>query len=378
MFPGLKRFSESIQEAAMASPTPRVTIQHVARAVGVSTSTVSVVLNGHDRALGIREATRLAVLEASERLGYRASHAARSLRRRRTNVISLLVQALDNPCFVDIAVAAREAADRRGYELNIVGAGPVDAELRALDRLHDEGSDGVIVATGRHSTRPAALQILHDLVSHGLQAVVLLDRSPEPGVPAIRVDVELGARLAIEHLLSLGHQRIAHLALLGPGSIGAELSSQGDRYRGYRSALLAAGIDPDPAWLVRGQDTLAGGYVMMRQLLERPGPRPTAALVYNDITAIGALRALQEQGLAVPDDMALIGTDGIDLGLFTTPSLTTIDHPREEIGRCGAEAVCDLLEGRQPPRIERVFEPTLIVRESSGPPAATYKGDGAC
>src|SRR6516164_5294590 len=158
MFPGLKRFSESIQVAAMASPTPRVTIQHVARAVGVSTSTVSVVLNGHDRALGIREATRLAVLEASERLGYRASHTARSLRRRRTNVISLLVQALDNPCFVDIAVAARAAAEQRGYELNVVGAGPVDAELRALDHLHDEGSDGVIVATGRHSTRPAALQ----------------------------------------------------------------------------------------------------------------------------------------------------------------------------------------------------------------------------
>ena len=106
------------------------------------------------------------------------------------NVISLLVQALDNPCFVDIAVAARAAAEKRGYEVNVVGAGPVDAELRALDRLHDEGSDGVIVATGRHGTRPAALDLLRGLVSRGLQAVVLLDRSPEPRVPAIRVDVE--------------------------------------------------------------------------------------------------------------------------------------------------------------------------------------------
>ena len=130
--------------------------------------------------------------------------------------ISLLVQALDNPCFVDIAVAARAAAEKRGYEVNVVGAGPVEAELRALDRLHDEGSDGVIVATGRHGTRPAALNLLRDLVSHGLQAVVLLDRSPEPRVPAIRVDVEIGARLAVEHLLRLGHRRIAHLALQGP------------------------------------------------------------------------------------------------------------------------------------------------------------------
>jgi DNA-binding LacI/PurR family transcriptional regulator len=352
----------------MASSSSRVTIQQVARAVGVSTSTVSVVLNGHDRALGIREATRLAVLEASERLGYRANHAARSLRRRRTNVISLLVQALDNPCFVDIAVAARAAAEQRGYELNVVGAGPMNAELRALDRLHDEGSDGVIVATGRHSTRPAALQILHDLVSHGLRAVVLLDHSPEPGIPAIRVDVELGARLAVEHLLSDGHRRIAHLALQGPGPIGAEQSSQGDRYRGYRSALLATGIDPDPAWLVRGQDTLAGGYAMMRQLIDRPGPRPTAALIYNDVTAIGALRALHEYGLSVPNDMAIVGTDGIDLGLFTTPALTTIDHPREAIGRQGAEVLCELLDGREPTETERVLEPTLIVRESCGAP----------
>ncbi|MBV9327261.1 MAG: LacI family DNA-binding transcriptional regulator [Chloroflexi bacterium] len=358
----------------MPPPRPRVTIQHVARAVGVSPSTVSVVLNGHDRALGIREATRLAVLEASERLGYRANHAARSLRRRRTNVLSLLVQALDNPCFVDIAVAAREAADTHGYELNVIGAGPVDAELRALDRLHDEGSDGVIVATGRHSTRPAALQILHDLVTHGLRAVVLLDHSPEPGIPAIRVDVELGARLAVEHLLGLGHRRIAHLALQGPGPIGIEQSSQGDRFRGYRRALLAAGIDADPDWLVRGQDTLPGGYLMMNQLLDRPTPRPTAALVYNDITAIGALRALHERGLRVPDDMAVIGTDGIDLSLFTTPALTTVDHPREVLGRYAVEVLCELLDGREPPELERVFEPQLVVRESCGARTATARG----
>jgi DNA-binding LacI/PurR family transcriptional regulator len=357
---------------------PRVTIHAVARAVGVSASTVSVVLNGHDRALGISQTTRQAVLEASERLGYRPNRAARNLRQRRTNVISLLVQALDNPCFVDIAVAARAAAEARGYELNVVGAGPPDAELRTLDRLHDEGSDGVILATGRHGTRPAALAVLHDLVSHGLHAVVLLDRSPEPRVPAIRVDVERGARLAVEHLLRLGHRRIAHLALHGPGPIQAEPSSQGDRYRGYRAALAAAGVEPDPAWLVRGQDTLAGGHAMMCELLDRPGPTPSATLIYNDLTAIGALRALRERGRRVPDDMAVIGTDGIDLGRYTTPALTTVDHPRLEIGRCGVEVLCDLIDGQPPPDNERVFQPALIVRESCGSPTATIRGDQVC
>jgi len=263
-------------------PERRVTILEVARAAGVSTSTVSVVLNGHHRAVGIREATRQAVVEASQRLGYRPNHAARSLRRQRSNVISLLVQDLANPCFVDIAVAARAAAEAQGYEVNVVGAGPVDAEMRALDRLRGDGSDGVIVATGRHGTRPAALELLRVLVDRGLPAVVLLDRSPDPRVPAIRVDVERGARVAVEHLLRLGHRRIAHLALHGPGPIEDEQSSQGDRYRGYRAALREAGIEPDPAWIVRGVDTLEGGYAMCANFwrcLTRARRRPSSITI---------------------------------------------------------------------------------------------------
>ncbi len=333
--------------------------------MGVSPSTVSVVLNGHHRAVGIREATRQAVLEASQRLGYRPNHAARSLRRRSSNVLTLLVQDLANPCFVDIAVSARAAAEHFGYELNVVGAGPVDAEMRALDRLRDDGSDGVLIATGRHGTRPAALQLLKELVDRGLPAVVLLDRSPDPRVPAIRVDVEAGARRAVEHLLQLGHRRIAHLALAGPGPIHDEQSSQGDRYRGYSAALREAGIEPDPEYLVRGVDSLAGGAAMMAELLARAGARPTATLVYNDLTAVGALRALAQFRLRVPEDMALVGTDGIELGQYTSPPLTTIDHPREQLGQLGVGALCSLIKGDPGVVTERVLEPTLIVRESS-------------
>jgi DNA-binding LacI/PurR family transcriptional regulator len=344
----------------------RVTIQEVARAAGVSVSTVSVVLNGHHRAVGIREATRATVVEASQRLGYRPNDAARSLRRQHSNVLSLLVQDLANPCFVDLAVAARAAAEARGYEVNVVDAGAVDAEMRALERLRGDGSDGVIVATGRHGTRPAALELLRDLVSRGLPAVVLLDRSPDPRVPAIRVDVENGAYIAIQHLLSLGHRRIAHLALHGDRPIAEEQTSQGDRYRGYCRALADAGIDPDPDWLVRGVDTLAGGHAMMQELLSRPGPRPSAALVYNDLTAIGALRALRDAGTRVPEDMALVGTDGIELGRFSSPSLTTIEHPREELGQQAVEAVCGLIDGVAAIQTDRMLPVRLVVRESCG------------
>jgi DNA-binding LacI/PurR family transcriptional regulator len=350
----------------MTRASQRVTIQQVARAVGVSTATVSVVLNGRDRAVGIRESTRAAVVAASERLGYRANEAARSLRRRHSNVLSLLVQDLANPCFVDIAVAARAAAESRGYEVNVVGAGGVEAELQALDRLRNHSSDGVIVATGRHGTRPRALAILRELVERGLPAVVLLDRSPDPRVPAIRVDVETGAYDAVCHLLALGHRRIAHLALQGSGPIADEQTSQGDRYRGYRRALGEAGIEPHPSWLVRGIDTLAGGYGMVQTLLTRRRPRPTAALVYNDLTAVGVLRGLHDAGIQVPADMAVIGTDGVDLGRYTNPALTTIDHPRIELGAQAVEALCAQIDGGPEPETERVLPARLIVRESCG------------
>jgi DNA-binding LacI/PurR family transcriptional regulator len=352
-----------VQQAAAEK---RVTIQQVARAAGVSAATVSVVLNGHHRAVGIREATRAAVVEASLRLGYRPNDAARNLRRQHNNVLSLLVQDLANPCFVDIAVAARAAAEARGYEVNVVDAGAVDAEMRALERLRGDGSDGVIVATGRHGTRPAALELLRDLVARGLPAVVLLDRSPDPRVPAIRVDVEMGAYIAVRHLHGLGHRRIAHLALHGDEPIADEQTSQGDRYRGYREALGYRGIAANPAWLVRGDDTLAGGHAMMQELLSRPGPRPTAVLVYNDLTAIGALRALRDAGLRVPEDMAVIGTDGIELGRYTSPSLTTIEHPRVTLGQLAVETVCGLIDGVPAAQTERVLPVDLVIRESCG------------
>lgn len=357
--------------ARAARERKRVTIAEVARVAGVSKTTVSVVLNGSADVLGIRESTRAAVLESVTRLGYTPNYAARSLRRRQTNVLTLLVQDLANPCFVDIAVATRAAAVEYGYEVDVVDAGPVQAEMRALEHLRGGNADGVVIATGRHATRGPVIEALKDLVQHGMPAVMLINRSPDPSIPAIRVDVEEGAHRATMHLLGLGHRRIAHLALLGSGPIENELTSQGDRYRGFRRALRDAGVRFEKRWLVRGSDTLAGGRAMMAHLLQQPGPRPTAVLVYNDLTAIGALRALHEAGIRVPDDMALVGTDGIELGEYTTPALTTVDHPREELGRLAIETICQLLGGARPSETERVLSPKLIVRASCGahPPA---------
>lgn len=344
----------------------RVTLAEVARAAGVSTTTASVVLNGNADALGIREATRASVLATSARLGYRPNRAAQSLGRRRTEVVTLLIQDLANPWFIDLALAARAAASERGYTLNVVGARRLEEELQALDALHDGSSDGVIVASGRHSVRPDAIRMLRRLAERGVPVVLLIDRSPDPAIPALRVDVECGAYNATQHLIGLGHRRIGLLTLAGEGPLASDQSSTGDRFRGYAQALAEAALPFDPAWLVVGDDTLAGGRAMIDELLARPGPRPTAVLVYNDLTATAVLRGLHENGVRVPAEMAVVSFDGTEQAEYTVPSLTTVRHPADDLGRVGVETLFGLLAGDEEPERERMLSPWLIVRESCG------------
>jgi DNA-binding LacI/PurR family transcriptional regulator len=353
----------------------RVTLAEVARAAQVSQTTASLVLNNRADELGISQTTRAAVRAASARLGYRPNRMAQSLGRQRTDVLTLLVQDLANPWFIDLAVAARSAAEARGLRLNVVGAGPLEAELSALEGLRDGSADGVIVATGRHGGRGRAVRALLNLVEGGLPAVLLIDRSPAPAVPAIRVDVEEGAAAATRHLLALGHRRIAHLSLATARALEDEEHSAGDRYRGYRRALADAGVATDPAWVLRGPDTLAGGRALARALLALPQPRPTAALVYNDVMAIGVLRGLHEQGARVPDDVAVVGTDDIAQAEFTVPALTTIHHPAAELGRRAIETVAELLAGTTPSTTDDVLEPRLVVRESCGATARSIPAE---
>ncbi len=199
----------------MLNRSSAFTIGHVARAAGVSKATVSLVLNGRDGAARLSAATHALVADWAERLAYQPNYAARSLRRRRSNVITLLVWRLSSAYFTEIAAGVRAATERQGYDVNVVDAGPVDAEVRALHHMRSGASDGVIVATGNHTRRGPALTALRDLAEHGAPLVMLLDRSPDPRIPSIRIDDEHGAYLATRHLIGLGHRRIGHISILG-------------------------------------------------------------------------------------------------------------------------------------------------------------------
>jgi DNA-binding LacI/PurR family transcriptional regulator len=358
----------------MPRKAQRATISEVARAAGVSITTVSVVLNESHSNVRISEATRAVVKAAAEQLGYMPNPAAQSLRRQRTTMLTLLVGGLANPFFTDIAASVRAKVAVRGYELNIVDAYLLEAELQALDQLRNGSSAGVIVATGRHGARGQAIDALRELVRCGLPIVIMCDRSPDPAIPAIRINDEMGAYVATTHLLSLGHRHIAHLTSRRSALSANESSVESDRFQGYLRALTEAGVGYDPAWMVQGEPTVSGGYALMQELLARPGPRPTAVFCISDLKAIGALRALYEAGIRVPEDMAVVGFDGIMLGQFTTPALTTMNQPRAEMGRLAANMLFDLLDGHQPTSSEQVLSAELLVRESCGAVARVKSG----
>ncbi|MCC6177159.1 MAG: LacI family DNA-binding transcriptional regulator [Chloroflexi bacterium] len=348
-----------------------VTIDVVAVEAGVSASTVSHVLNGRAKAVRISDPTRQRVLDAAQRLGYTPNHAARSLRRQRTGIVTVLVWRLASALFADIAEGVRTVALRHGFQVSVIDAGAVDvqAEVRALRYLRTGICDGVVVATSSHSQRGPAVDALLELVESGIPVALVFDRSPSPRVPAIDIDNAEGGYLATRHLLTLGHRRIAHLTFADGPLDPVDPRPPASRYRGYLTALAEAGIAPDPCWLIRGGREVEGGREMAHALLERfpaRAARPTAVVTVNDRTAIGVLRGFYEVGVRVPDDVALVGFHDIATARYTAPALTTVAHPRMKLGELAAEALFTCLHGGEVVVRDRTVPVRLVVRESCG------------
>jgi LacI family transcriptional regulator len=335
----------------------RATSADVAHAAGVSRATVSLVLNDRADEIRISAETRERVAAAAARLGYRPNHAARSLRQRRTNVLAFVLSSLDSFYNSEVVNAAHAAAHRRGYSLNIMSVTSAELETRVLALLQSGAADGVIVSAPR-------LPIVADLkrlTARGMPVVVLQHHSPDPAIASVRVDLEAAGHMATKHLLDLGHRRVAHI-----GNDVTPVRRRKDRSDGYRRALREAGIAFDPALMVSAEMSLAGGSEAMHALLDCAVPPPTAVFVYNDQMAVGALHALRERGLKAPQDVALIGFDGIALGKFVAPEISTIDYARDDIGRLAAETLADLLTGAVLKPSERVLPVSLVVRQSCG------------
>ena len=329
----------------------RVTIHDVARAAGVSVATVSKVIN---RRYGVASATHAKVEQVIEELGYESSLVARSLRSHKTHVIGILVAEFE-PFSTEILKGASQAIAGTGYELLAYSGGgrpgsDVGWERRYLSRLSGTLIDGALLVTPTVVDAAAAVP------------VVAIDPHAGPSGPAtVDSDNFAGAVVATEHLLNLGHRRIGFLG-------GREdLESSRRRERGFRHAMEAAGVPVDPALVGVGGYRKDSALGPAADLLTLPEP-PTAIFAANDLSALGVLAIAAQRGLRVPDDLSVIGFDDVPEAASSTPPLTTVRQPIQEMGAAGIDLLVALMSGQESPDAHVRLPTTLLVRGTTSPP----------
>lgn len=324
-----------------------VSIYDVANRAGVSLGTVSRVLNG---APTVGVVTREKVERAIEDLGYRPSPIARSLARGATGTLAMLVPELNNPLFGDLAEGAQDAADESDNVVLVYGTnGDPVRERRYIDSMLDRNVDGLILVG---SILPNAE--LKTLV--GRLPVVQIGRQQDiPGARTVDVDHEQGARTAVQHLLSLGHRRI--------GMIEGATDNRAvdDRGRGYHAALDAAGVPERERVVVRAPTNEAGGAAAMEQLLDLDASF-TAVYAVTDLMALGALSALERNGVSVPSEMSVIGFDDIRISMHLPVPLTTVRQPSRDLGAAAVQLALEGMDGES-----RILPTELMVRSSTAP-----------
>ena len=333
------------------------TIKHVAARAGVSFTTVSHVLNGTRR---VSDSARERVERAIAEMGYAPSAVARALKMSETGIVGVLVPNITNPFFAELTRGIEDACRRTDYSVFLCNSDDdPERQSRYLQTLLERRVDGLLLAAAAGE----ALAPAQRLTATRVPTVVVDRHIAGLAADLVRVDHEAGARLAVEHLLSLGHRRIACFS--GP----TEFAVSRARVAGWREALARAGIEPAPGWLLEGEFNAPAGYALARQLLG-PGQRGdsvTAIFASNDLLAIGALRAAAELGIAVPSALSVIGFDGIDLGGYSYPALTTVGHPIRAMGETAAGVLIDRIAAGPTASREVVLPPQLLTRESTGP-----------
>jgi LacI family transcriptional regulator len=330
---------------------PKVTIADVAKQAGVSTMTVSRVLNGRGE---ISEETRERVQSVIDRLSYRPSSLARNLKTQRTHTIGLIVPDITNPFFPEIVRGAEDIAAEEGFAVILCNTvrNP-ERERKALILLEDKRVDGLILCS---SGLPDD-ELIPLLKQQS--AVVVFDRVLDKAVAGtVKIDDVYGAISATNHLLQIGRQRLAFLA--GPGYY---LGSEQRRY-GFRVALETRGFKPDPELEVACEPDETGGLEATKLLLEKD-PTIDGIFCFNDLVALGALRACSELGIKVPEQIAIVGFDDIRLASLTTPQLSTLQVDKLKLGQVMVQMLLERMRDAATARSEYLIRPHLVVRQSA-------------
>ena len=330
-----------------------VTLVEIAKKLNLNVSTVSRALSRPDM---VAEATRERILETVASYEYRPNSIARSLRKGKTCTLGLIVSDIQNPFYAAIVKAVEGIASGHGYSTVVCNADEnPQKETEALHLLSEMKVAGII-----HGSTGANLHILQSLSRQGFPIVDIDRVSGLTDADTVLVDNQAGARLAAEHLLELGHTRLA--VITGP----QHLTTGRDRLDGFRLALSAAKIALPDALVHIGDFREGSGYEATVRLLGLSSP-PTALFVANNEMAAGALTALRERSVLIPDALSLISFDDVRWAKYLEPALTVIAQPTEQLGTLAAELLFERLSGRKEV-VRRVLQPTLIARGSSAPP----------
>jgi LacI family transcriptional regulator len=333
-------------------------MKRIAGELGVSITTVSKVLNNRK---DIGAATRARVLARVAELGFQPNAVARSLTLRRTNTLGVVIPDLMHSFFVEVIAGIETVANARGYGLLLCSSNEDPAKERAeLEMLRRRQVDGVVLASVDAS---ANTDLLQQLFPQNV-GLVMIDRDDHAAVRCDRVltDDELVGRLATKHLIDQGRRAIGHIE-------GPDIAHANRRSNGYRAVLKGARIRMRPEWTVKGGFMFDDGFRAMKRLLA-VRPRVDALFAANDPAAIGAMKAIWQAGLRVPEDIAVIGAGAFALGDLLRVPLSTVSWSREELGRTAAELLLKRIDAESAPKFCRVIiPPRLIVRRSSGGPA---------
>ncbi|WP_448004295.1 LacI family DNA-binding transcriptional regulator [Agromyces bauzanensis] len=333
----------------------RVTIDDVARRAGVHKATVSRALNAHTQ-VQVNAETAERVREAARELGYVPNFVARGLRLNHSMTVGVVIPDVANPIFPPIMRGIEECLQPRGYTALLANTdGQESVEEAAFQSLLERRVDGFIVATGRLDDQPAIAKAFRE----GVPVVMVNREAGSAPYPAVTADNEHGIAAALQHLHELGHRRIAHLA--GPPNY----STTRRRAEAF-TAITGSMAGVTTTMVDAGALTVDAGASAMDDLLERPGPRPTAVVAANDLVALGAIRSLRSHGLRCPEDVSVVGYNDMPFAADFWPALTTVHVPLREIGVHGARMLLDGIEaGHQEPATV-TLPVTLVVRGSTG------------
>ncbi|MEM1399155.1 MAG: substrate-binding domain-containing protein [Pseudomonadota bacterium] len=342
------------------SQSPRqTTIVDVARYLGLAKGTVSRALNNYP---DVSPATRSRVVEAAEKLGYRPSSIARRLKTKRVESIGIVMPMADNliadPFLSEFLDGISHALDQQGQDLLVSTAPSVEATVHVYERLIAERKvDGIIVTRTR--TNDPRIQFLREqgfpFVTHGQCGVL-------GGFAYFDIDNELAFVEAVAHIAALGHRRIGFIG--GP----SEFNFSRLRLLGYRTGMIKAGLEVDESLIIERPLGEEHGRTGAQELMAQPLP-PTAILCTSDALAVGAMRAVRELGLRVGSDVSVIGYDGIPVGAYVEPPLTTFSQSMRNAGAKVAAMVMAVIDGAAPDSLSEMGHAVIVKRESDGPPA---------